>query len=222
MSRADWLIGELVLSGRMASGEKEPSYSKTVNVTSVQPVENDIPNGINDDGKFYQTGVCKACLKLTNSPIDLNSTQQQFIYALGPKGRDPYSSSLDAPLRRHIFHGHFGLDVSQAHGVSLPVFKFFATDKDDFEGGLSLDPDFAESAHAFAMLLTFVIIIPFGIFFIRTLEHIKVHMILQSIALILILIGFITGIVISKLYNRVCFASPPRWFDANYNLVYEI
>lgn len=177
----------------------------------VEQVLHDNPNGVGDDGLMRTTGLCKGCMNVAANKIDVNNQAQQFIYALGPRERNPHSDATNAPLRRHIYYGHFALDITRALGVGIPTFRFNTTDTDMSEGGLSLDPDFAESAHTFVMLLSFVIVIPLGIFFIRTLERVKIHMMLQTLALILIVVGFVTGIVISRLYQRVSLSIVPSF-----------
>jgi hypothetical protein len=202
----------LILSPRMSTDNVEPSYVKgKLNFTAIQESPDDIKNGIGSDGMFYQTGLCKNCAKLAK--IDINNAKQKFMFAVGPRGRDPYSDELNAPLRRHLYYGTFELDITRATGIGIPTFQF-KTEQKNFDQTLKLDVDWKESAHSFFMVFTFVVLMPLAIFFVRTLEHVKIHMILQSIALFFVIIGFASGIAISMLYNRVCSTSS-AWYDLN-------
>jgi Cytochrome domain of cellobiose dehydrogenase len=81
----------------MSTGETELSYSSTINVEvlSGTTVSNDT---------IVVNARCPNCQKWASGSLDLNSSSQQFIYALGPSSGSVVkinTDSLSANLERH-------------------------------------------------------------------------------------------------------------------------
>lgn len=95
--------------------------------------------------------------------------------------------------------------MTQAVGQSLPLLgtKQVGVAKEAY--AVTRDRERASSGHALVNGLAFVVIFPLGIFMLRVLSRPKLHMYFQSFGLLLVLIGFISGIIMSKTYNRVSF-----------------
>jgi hypothetical protein len=151
---------------------------------------------------FYATGRCLNCSSLAPSKIDPRSTSQPFIYAVGPVSRDPNSNSMSAPLRRHQHYGRFNMDMTAAAGQAVPSLGFVSSSGTKNQGDKA-DWDFAESGHVYVMLAAWVVIFPMGFFLVRVLERVGLHMVFQSFGAALVVIGMVTGIVITGYYNRV-------------------
>ena len=162
----------------------------------------DIPNGIKD-GVFYATGYCKNCSALATSKINLQETKQSFLYAIGHILYDPNSDALDAPLRQHSHYGYFTMDMTKAIGDGVPTLGKAMTDGNGIVGSDHESREYKSGAHAFVMILGFLVVFPFGIIMMRVFGRAKLHMIFQSIGMLLVLLGFISGLVVSKYYNRV-------------------
>ena len=94
------------------------------------------------------------------------------------------------------------MDMTQALGDTIPKLGN-ATSPGVINVSRTRDGNYAESGHGFIMVLAFLIIFPIGILMVRTLERVKLHLILQSIGLGLVVLGLALGIVISGYYNRV-------------------
>jgi hypothetical protein len=203
---------DTVLSGRVATAHREPSYSTVANLTRFTNPSNSygysgdpILNGV-QGGMMYATGICKGCQSVARNKISNKNTKQPFIYAVGPPGRNPNSDSLNAPLRRHIQYGYFTLDMTQTVGLSIPPLGN-SSSKATTSQVVDRDMDWTDSGHAFFMLLAVVIVIPIGLFMNKVLLRVNLHMIFMSAALALIFVGFGFGVAISKNYNRVSLTS---------------
>jgi len=198
---------KVVLSPRWSTGDLEPQYTDKVDLTVIQPLEGDIMNG-EMNNMMYITALCRNCTHGWGKELFPKTTQAPFIWALGPRDRDPTSDSKNAPLRRHYHTGSFSLNLKDAQSQGIPTIKGKkSSDSTHLNEIDRTDHDFPESGHTFSMLFAFLIVFPAGIWFQRILERPKIHMIFQTVGLLLVLIGFITGIIISRLYNRVC--KPP-------------
>jgi hypothetical protein len=149
------------------------------------------------------SGFCFNCSALVKEKIDMTNTKQPFIYAVGPPKVAPHSSNPNAPLRRHYYYGRFTMDMTRALGDTVPKLGN-ATSPGVVDGGRTRDGNYAESGHGFVMVLAFLIIFPIGMFMVRTLERVKLHLIFQSIGFGLVCLGLALGITISTFYNRVC------------------
>lgn len=170
-----------------------------LNMAIPSPTDAHPNNGIND-GVYFGAGTCQNCTE--KSGIDPTSKSQQFIFAVGPPGKAPRSDSTSAPLRRHGLYGHFALDMTQAQGTSLPQLGTKPVGV-VMDAKVTVDHERASSGHALVMGLAFVIVFPLGIFMLRVLGRPKLHMYFQSFGFLLVLLGFISGLVVSKTYNRV-------------------
>jgi hypothetical protein len=192
----------VTLSPRLADGHSEPAYSKKIGPVMVPAPNGDIPNGIKD-GIFYATGYCKNCSSLPSSKINLQETKQSFVYAIGAMVYDPDSDALDAPLRQHSHYGYFTMDMTKAIGDGVPTLGKAMTEGNGILGSDHTSREYKSGGHAFVMILAFLVTFPFGIIMMRVFGRAKLHMIFQSIGMLLVLVGFISGLVISKYYNRV-------------------
>jgi hypothetical protein len=191
---------EVTVSGRKATGHTEPTWSQDIGLNIAVPNPQDPnPNGIRD-GLYFVSGRCSNCTQKVG--IIANSKFQSFIFAIGMPGHSPLSDSVSAPLRRHALYGHFSLDLTQAKGVDLPLLGTKAVGVAS-PGKAERDRERGSSGHALVNCLAFVIIFPAGIFVLRVLEKVNLHMYFQTFGLLLVVIGFASGLAISKTYNRV-------------------
>jgi hypothetical protein len=161
----------------------------------------DRANGISND-IMTTSGMCANCSFI--APQKLNALQNQsFIYAAGPIGRSPQSDALDAPLRRHIHYGTFQMDTRMAVNSLMPPLGLKSSTGTQQIGADHMDHERASAAHAFFAVLTFLIMVPIGLFMIRVLEQVKLHLIVQSLALLTVTVAFVLGLVVSPTYQRV-------------------
>jgi uncharacterized membrane protein (DUF485 family) len=161
------------------------------------------PANVNQDGMLFVSGTCTNCTNLAKSTIDLTSTAQPFIFAVGEVDRFPATTSKSGPLRRHAYYGYFTMDLTQAtdSGGDDPISLHDAIENAQLTGFVT-DHDVADPIHAFVMVLAFLVIFPLGVLFLRVLKNVKLHMIFQSIGLALGIIGAASGFYLTTVYNR--------------------
>jgi hypothetical protein len=191
----------VTLAGRLGTGHVEPVYSDMVNLTMVTPPTG--PANKNHNGMLYVSARCTKCTMLAKSQIDLASTAQPFLFALGEAGRFPATKAKDGPLRRHAYYGFFTMDLTMAtddggdDAISL---------HDENENSTFIkfhkDTDIADLVHALVLLLAFLVVFPFGALSIGVLRNVKIHMIFQTVGLGLGVVGAASGFYLSTIYNR--------------------
>jgi hypothetical protein len=193
----------VTLSPRFANGHSEPTYSDTIKLSKATPPSG--PINMYQDGMYFVSGACKGCTHLAPNTLDLNSTAQPFIFALGQQGRYPATTSLSGPLRRHAYYGFFTMDMTKATDSggddAIPLHN---VNSNAALVGKSIvrDRDIGDPAHAFVMVIAWLIIFPLGILSLRIFKSVKFHMMFQTIGLLLGIIGAATGFYLTTLYNR--------------------
>ncbi|TIA60952.1 hypothetical protein D6C76_10235 [Aureobasidium pullulans] len=184
------------LSTRSSTGHQEPSY-----VSSMEPqVSASSENGIHAATAYFRN----SSAWMQNS-IDMTSSKQPFIFALGPKTHGQTDSSPTAMIQRHVVYGSFTMDMTQALSslasqansengtwTSSGASSAFDVSK-DFDAGCVI--------HAVVMCLAFVIVFPLGALLLRLLS-VRVHYLVQLTASLLVLVGLGTGIYVSMEYNK--------------------
>jgi len=191
----------VTLSGRFGTGHVEPVYSDMINLTMVTPPAG--PANVNRDGMLYVSARCTNCTQLAKSRIDLNSTAQPFLFALGEAGRFPATMAMDGPLRRHAYYGMFTMDLTMATdgGGDDPISLHGMNENSEFIE-FHKDIDIADLVHALVLILAFLIVFPLGALSIGILKSVKIHMIFQTGGLALGVIGAASGFYLSTVYNR--------------------
>jgi hypothetical protein len=79
------------------SGHSEPTYAPEIQIETLSGTS--ITNN-----SFILNAVCHNCRSWRGGSLDVTSTAQPWIYALGPN-LELQSDALDAPLRRHHAYG---------------------------------------------------------------------------------------------------------------------
>ena len=213
----------LTISPRVARGNSEPELQEDVVVEKIfsddyAPAANQVQHGI-----MIAHGVCRNCTKWAAGALDLGNTRQPFIYALGAdpgKGTALQSDDPGAGLRLHSFHGRFFGDMTYAisapnhgrvpppndpgaapSGVSDTNFAYaFSTKAFDTHD----DVEWVPVLHGVIMSLAFILVFPTGALLMRLLRRagLMVHAGVQSFGLALAVVGFSTGVYVSRQYNR--------------------
>ena len=199
---------------RIADGHNEPNYDSSYSFEKIwsdayAPFSNSVANGI-----MIMHGVCRNCSTWTTGALDVKSTTQPFIFAVGP-GKSLSSDTATADLSRHELYGSFTMDMTQATSsgsgrVPAPNIANAGTGDNAFKSsgtsaaeGVKNDRDFAPSLHALTMLAAFVLVFPFGALVLRLIKKVMWHAAVQIFGFALVLIGFGAAIRISREYNRV-------------------
>lgn len=198
----------VTFSPRLSYGYYEPAYYEDFDYEILEE------SGIYDDHMVAMGRCLRNCFTWPahgthGGKIDVNSTTEKGIYALGPL-EGFASDKLDESLKFHVQYGSFYMNMSRAHGATSPP---ILTDKSESDGA-RLDKKYVRKAdvmstmHAVCMLLAIVLLMPLGAVMIRIGGWVRWHAYNQTVAMVLVLTGFGVGIAVSYRYQRVSFRSP--------------
>jgi hypothetical protein len=193
--------GSVTISPRIADGHSEPTYQSDI---TIQKQNVDTVTGSRSTLVMKADGVCKSCTTWANGGIDLSSTNQPFIFAVGPTFPPIESNSLSAGLSRHEFYGHFTMDMTAAttsSGGSIPIGPYNQKDATQATDTVH-DNDPAPHIHGLVMSIVFILILPLGSLLLRVWHKVKGHIVTQCLALVLFCMAFAGGCVISLQYNK--------------------
>lgn len=203
----------MTFSPRVASGRNEPSYRSSIDCSVYEPPGLHVGIFSNDDSDDYfdYYSVYAHCKDVKSAlpdlALDLKSTSQPFIFAVGPDDHGLYSDAKDAGIRRHAFYGGFSMDMRQAtENNSTIAGTAFGTQMEGAQERIKLqvdDGNHGNTLHAAFMCGTFLFFFPLGIILLRGLERVQLHAGAQTAGLICVGIGVGIGIWISGFYNKV-------------------
>lgn len=165
--------------------------------------------GIYDDHMVVMGRCLRNCMTwpakgTKGGKIDAKSTREKGIYALGPL-EGFTSDDKDESLKFHVQYGSFYMDMSRAHGATEPPTLSDRSRSD----GAKLDQKYVRKAdvmstmHAVAMILGIVLLMPLGVVMLRLGWWVRWHALNQTIAMVMVLMGFGVGIATSFRYQRV-------------------
>ncbi|KAF2258957.1 CBD9-like protein [Lojkania enalia] len=214
----------VTLSTRTVDGHVEPSYNDKVDcqVNSGNGIINGIVQ-INGQDTYAVNGHCKNINNDSYSRrrdndnadkdsgnINFASSDQNFIFALGPTGKDINSDSKSATIRRHTLYGEFKMDLSRVTvQTSASVDQEELSDVGSWQNsnaqlddGVTNDHDWSGPVHAALMCGAFVLLFPIGVVFLRVLERVRWHAWMQGFGLVIAVIGVGVGIYLGREYNH--------------------
>ncbi|OAP64045.1 hypothetical protein AYL99_00017 [Fonsecaea erecta] len=180
----------VTVSPRLGKGHVMPQHTSDVQV--------DVLSGSGIiDGSFVVNAKCSNCRSWDGGNINVDSTNQPMIWAAGPTG-SLSSNDVNAQIKQHEGYNFFNIDLKAATGTGgVPV---VGASSDTVVGGGPVG-DFHRGAtgfHAFLMVAAFLIVFPGGYLFLRVFEKVWLHWGIQSLALLMTILGMGVGIAISK------------------------
>ncbi|OBT88244.1 hypothetical protein VE02_02776 [Pseudogymnoascus sp. 03VT05] len=196
----------VTISPRIATGHSEPTFTTDVQVEVLDG--SSIQNGF-----FVMNALCRGCRSWNGGSLNLSTTVQPFIYAVGPNGVPISSDSQTAGLRRHDSFGHFTMNMVQATGLGGVPLASNITSGATLLGSLVKDGDKASKAHGFLMALVALVIIPFDVIIIGLFKWPMLHVFTGSLVLFLVLTAMGLGIYVSTEYNR------SKHFDSSHQVI---
>ena len=168
-----------------------PQYTQDVTVTLLPG------SGLIGDN-FVVNAHCQNCRGWKGGKIDMSSTKQPMLYALGPESDDLASDSLIATIQQHDYNGLFSLNIPAATGAGgVPV---ISGGDGSFNDGDYYDQDPASigrRVHATFMLGAFIIGFPLGYILLRAFERVTLHALIQTLSAIAVLLGMGSGVGLS-------------------------
>lgn len=209
------------ISTRLGSGHTEPVYTPDFEIINIY---NDTyaPNAdtVTDrgTGTIISHAMCRNCTTWLTGSLDLHSTEQPMIFALGPSQHFG-SDSVEASIPRHSLYGQFTVDMTKATNYTgwygrvpapnIPDFIYPPNDTSFASFGTS--PSFnvvtmsnpMPTAHALLMCAAFVLIFPMGAVVMQFLRKTLWHAAIQIVGFVAVLAGFGVGINVARQYNKV-------------------
>ncbi|KIW84629.1 hypothetical protein Z517_00017 [Fonsecaea pedrosoi CBS 271.37] len=184
----------VTVSPRLGKGHVMPQHTSDVQV--------DVLSGSGIiDGSFVVNAKCSNCRNWSGGNVNIDSTKQSMIWAVGPTGT-LNSNDDNAQIRQHEGYNFFDLDFKAATGTGgVPV---VSASSDTVVGGGAIGGGHFRGAtgfHAFLMVAAFLIVFPGGYLFLRVFEKVWLHWGVQSLALLMTILGMGVGIAISKRNN---------------------
>ncbi|THV94244.1 CBD9-like protein, partial [Aureobasidium pullulans] len=153
------------------------------------------------------------CTTWSLGTMDTTSTDQPFIFALGPTGSAISSDSTSESIRQHSMYNSFTLDMQQASfsGSDTPALSpgsgAASSESGSGSGSSSSSSGTAMSSggsntynmvHGIFMSIAFVILFPLGVLVLRLGHSVIGHGIIQALAYCFVIVGLGTGIYLSR------------------------
>ncbi|KAI4722485.1 CBD9-like protein [Aureobasidium sp. EXF-10727] len=195
----------VTLSPRLSTGHQQPQYTSSKNV---QVKSSSITNGA-----YQLMGVCYNCTTWSLGTMDTTSTQQPFIFALGPTGETISSDSTSQNIDQHTLYNSFSMDMTQAafSGSNTPSLNSGsnAASSSGASGSSSASTGASTGGgdntynrvHGIFMAIAFVILFPLGVLVLRLGHSVIGHGIVQATAYCFVIVGLGTGIYLSQQQN---------------------
>ncbi|KAF7157301.1 hypothetical protein CNMCM5623_001424 [Aspergillus felis] len=190
----------VTVSPRLCTGETEPLYASSLAVQL-------LPGTGIVNGFMTVNGRCSNCTKWNTGSLDLQSTSQQWIFALGPhSGANAVlrSDSKTASIERHSKYGRFSMDMTRATGGSggLPD-SYTSSIGASLVGGVSNDSNWPAVIHAVAVCGAFILLMPTGVVLLRVAPgSVRWHWVNQTVASVIAIIGILIGFWLSTMYTK--------------------
>ncbi|QKX59257.1 uncharacterized protein TRUGW13939_06389 [Talaromyces rugulosus] len=193
----------VTLSPRLCTGETEPVFSSSLDVEILSRT------GVVNN-TMTVNGRCSNCRSWNTGSLDVNSTTQPWIYALGPDSSTYATFKSDsklASIERHSLYGRFTMNMVQATGGdssnSISSMQFTTSTGSAEVGQPDNDSNLPTIIHAVVICTAFIAIMPGGIIMLRVIPaSVRWHWVNQSVAAILAGIGGILGLWLSTMFNK--------------------
>ncbi|KAH0548563.1 hypothetical protein GP486_007893 [Trichoglossum hirsutum] len=187
--------GNVTLSPRIGTGHVEPSFDEDIDV--------DLLDG---SGIFNYTyvvkAVCHNCRRWNSGALNVNTTKQPWIYAVGP-GRPFSSNSKTASIGLHDAYGEFTMNMIQATGAGGVPDLATSMSGAASVGSAHTSFNYFKLFHALFMSSVFVFLYPLGIISARVFGWIRIHVFKMVFATMLAFTGFFLAVYMSTLYNKI-------------------
>lgn len=155
-------------------------------------------------------GVCYNYTTWSLGTMDTTSTDQPFIFALGPSTNAISSDSTSQSIAQHTIYNSFSMDMTQAafSGSNTPALNS-GGDSGSSQSGPSSGSSHGASenvynrVHGIFMAIAFVILFPLGVLVLRLGHSVIGHGIIQATAYCFVIVGLGTGIYLSEKFGYV-------------------
>ncbi|ETI27076.1 hypothetical protein G647_09758 [Cladophialophora carrionii CBS 160.54] len=182
----------VTVSPRIGTGHVMPTHTNDVQV--------DVLGGSGViDGTFVVNAKCNKCRSWNGGKINIDSTSQAMIWAAGSSGT-LNSDDVSAQISKHEGYNFFEINLKAATGAGgVPL---VSSSSETITDGAPIDGErrfrSATGFHAFLMVAAFLIVFPGGLLLLRVFEKVWMHWGVQSLALLMTILGAGVGIALSK------------------------
>jgi hypothetical protein len=186
----------ITVSPRLGTGHVQPQYTSDVKITLM----NDSHHETGNDGGYFVDFHCTNCRSWAGgNSIDITNTEQDMIFALGPDG-SLKSDDLNANIQQHDFDqmGGFTLNLKEATGPGGLPSEADLDSSSGSAGGGTTHRSISVGFHALLMVGGFLVVLPAGYLVLRVMEKAFLHGAVQTFGLLVIAIGSVVGVIISK------------------------
>ncbi|WYZ41732.1 hypothetical protein EsH8_V_000627 [Colletotrichum jinshuiense] len=187
----------VTFSPRVAYGNYEPTYYDHMQWEVLSGT------GVFNGSMFFSARCTAHCRSWPGGWVDVSNENQKAIYAVGPKGSF-YSNKPDKSVRFHEEFGRFTINMKRTIGPGdAPVLK----DDSVNEGTNQVSAndgrrDYKSIFHAILMVGALALLLPIGVVLLRLGDMVRWHALNQGVALLLVIVGFVLGILTSFWYQR--------------------
>jgi hypothetical protein len=194
----------VTVSPRLATGYTEPPYYSGAAITL------DSSSSV-DGGKFVVKGTCKSCRNWPGGSLNAEGTSQGMSFAVGPSIK-LHSDDLRVRVRRHVKYGKFTMNMKQATGPGgldmLNTSNVTTTTGSERNGDTLSDTDIIRLIHGYILAVAAIFVAPLDLVVAHAIPtHIKWHVILSILYLIMVLGGLALGAAsLSKQAIKTSFA----------------
>jgi Cytochrome domain of cellobiose dehydrogenase/Eukaryotic cytochrome b561 len=191
----------VTISPRVGTGHDEPKFTSDVDVKVLE-------GSFVDNESYNINAQCTRCRSWPlaaggQGTVDVASTAQPMIYAIGENSMSVKTDSQEATIREHAEYGSFTIDLKAATGDAGVPTKTTA-EAGVTHGDASGSGHLGNVFHGLIMGACFVILFPLGALLIRLPVRLAfwLHVIWQSCTVFGVLVGFSLGIYISVKNNN--------------------
>jgi len=177
----------VTVSVRTTSGHNTPSPISDIQYT--------VSSSQISNSTMIANVICHNCTKWEHGSLDLKSTKQAWIRAVGP-GKPIASDAQDATIDQHSSYGIFFMDMPQAEASSATIPTISGVSNLHVQPQPSSVPALI-IIHAVLLAGSFLLLFPLGVTLLRWRSLVRIHYILQLSATALCVIGLAVAIVMS-------------------------
>ncbi|KAJ5492611.1 hypothetical protein N7539_001357 [Penicillium diatomitis] len=189
----------VTVSPRLSSGESEPVYSTSIDVTLLDGT------GLANN-TMTVNGRCNNCTSWKTGSLDVQSSSQPWNFALGPSGssvRMLRSDSKTASIERHSKYGVFNVDMVHATGGSGSLPSSYTTSQGTQSETFKSDSNWPSIIHAVAACIAIIFLFPFGAILLRVYpKSVRWHWVNQTLSSCIAIVSLVIGFYLSTQFTK--------------------
>lgn len=196
----------VTISPRLGAGHVMPIYTSSVTITM-------LPGTGVYNGEMVANFMCSNCRSWSGGSIDITSTSQNMIYAMGPQ-QQIQSNDPSFVIQQHSNNGGFNMNLKAATGTAgVPSTNAASSSSTSRNSGGLFGSGYNGPSlliiHAGLMTAAFLFLFPAGYLALRLFEKVWLHYGIQTLALLIAIGGLVIGVALSKSKSIVSSSKKP-------------